>query len=390
MKKIGILTFHRSINYGAFMQSYSLAQQLIRRYGRIVEVVDFEKASKHYAYHAKQGLFRIIVYGNGRDIMRGRFQDDLSLLPLSDHSLITDDYDQVLRYIEGRYDIVIVGSDAVWAYNKGLGLKNPYWLFGDSLQCDKYSYAASAFSLDQSKLSDEEKEYIGDCLKSFSYIGVRDQETENLVKTCLPEARVFRNCDPTVLLEKPNEEKAQKVFDKFHLNPRKKLVTIMMGLYEPIIYEVLKKLGKDDFQYVYLYRRMKARERFFPWTPRFLYNLSPYEWYHLFGNSFLNFTSYFHGTLLALKSETPTIAFDTCPIEGAYISKINQLMLDFGLDAFYNNYHNGISRESILEQIDFILSNHEEIKQQIDRNMSIEAQKSESFFYSMDKSVHAL
>lgn len=387
MKRIGILTFHRSINYGAFMQSYSLAQQLTRRYGNIVEVVDFEKASKHNAYHSKQGLLRALVYGNDEDRMRSRFKEDLRLLPLSDKTLITDDYNDVLRYLNGRYDILIVGSDAVWAYNKGLGLENPYWLFGDLLQCEKLSYAASAFSLDLSKMTDEEKQYIGKCLESFSYIGVRDQETENLVKMCLPEAEIHRNCDPTVLLDKPNADLTRKVFEKERLNSRKKLVTIMVRRYDPIIYDVINKLGRKDFQYVYLYKRMKARERFIPWSPRYLYNLSPYEWYHLYGAAYLNLTGFFHGTLLALKSNVPTITFDTSSLKGNYKSKINQIMGDVDLSEFYNCYIDGVRKENILEQIDNVLSNHDYISETIQKNMRREAQKAESFFAKMDKLV---
>ena len=387
MKKIGILTFHRSINYGAFMQSYSLAQQLIKRYGNIVEIIDFEKATKHNSYHARQSFVQLMIHGRGKEVMRKRFREDLRLLPLSDKTLITDNYDEVLSYISGRYDIVIVGSDAVWAYNKGLGLKNPYWLFGDQLQCEKFSYAASAFSLDQSTISEEDKNYIGHCLKSFSYLGVRDQETENLIKMCLPGADVHRNCDPTVLLDKPDKETTENVFMKQHLNPNKKLVTIMMGVYEPAIYDIIRKLGKSDYQYVFLYSYMKARERFSLFSPKYLYDLSPYEWYHLFGKSYLNLTTFFHGTLLALKSAVPTITFDTCSIKGDYTSKVEQVMTDIGLSDYYNSYRYGINRDDILEQVNSVIEHHAELRESINNNMKTEAQKSESFFRALDKSV---
>lgn len=389
MKKIGILTFHRSINYGAFMQSYSLAQQLIKRYGDVVEVIDFEKASKHYAYHPKQSLFKLLVYGRSGEIMRKRFQEDLKLLPLSEKTLITDDYNEVLRYINGRYDIVIVGSDAVWAYNKGLGLKNPYWLFGDKLNCEKFSYAASAYSLDQNKLSNEDKSYIAECLKSFSYIGVRDQETENLVKMCLPDATVYRNCDPTVLLDKPNPAITQKVIETQRLDPSKKLVTIMMGKYEPIIYDIIKKLGKKEFEFVFLYGRMKAKERFQLQSPRFLYNLSPFEWYHLYGFAFMNLTTYFHGTLLALKSNVPTITFDVTNLNKEYVSKIQQVTEDLGLSNFFNSYERGISKEKIFMLVDEILKNHDGIALEIEKNLQKEAKKSDSFFSKLDEVVNS-
>lgn len=387
MKKIGILTFHRSINYGAFMQSYSLAQQLIKRYGNNVEIIDFEKASKHNMYHAKQGIMHTLVFGKSGEIMRGRFRDDLKLLPLSEKTLITDDYNEVLRYIEGKYDIIIVGSDAVWAFNKGLGLQNPYWLFGDKLQCEKFSYAASAYSLNQSTLTEEDKSYIGQCLKSYSYIGVRDQETENLVKMCLPGADVHRNCDPTVLLDKPDMDLTKQVLKKQHLNSKKKLVTVMMGQYEPIIYDIIHKLGRKDFEFVYLYTRMKAKERFMPTAPRFLNNLSPFEWYHIFGGAYLNLTTYFHGTLLALKSNVPTITFDTTDLSGNYKSKIQQVTQDLGLSEFFNSYNNGITKDSIFEELDYILNNHEKLVTRIEKSMNEEAKKSESFFTMLDQSM---
>ena len=387
MKKIGILTFHRSINYGAFMQSYSLAQQLIKRYGDIVEIIDFEKASKHNSYHAKQNLFQILLYGQGNVIMRRRFQEDLRLLPLSDKTLITDNYDEVLRYINGRYDIVIVGSDAVWAYNKGLGLENPYWLFGEKLQCEKFSYAASAYSLDQSTMYEEEKHYIGSCLKSFSYIGVRDQETENLVKICLPGATVYRNCDPTVLLDKPNVNQAKAIMERLHLDPKKRIVSIMMARYEPIIYDVIRKLGRKDYQYIYLYLRMGAWERFVPCSPRYLYNLSPYEWYSLYQNVYMNFTSFFHGTLLALKSNVPTLSFDTTQIGDGYVTKIQQLLVDFSLSDFFNSYQKGIIKEQIMDQVEMVLNKHEEISALIEQSMHEEAKKANSFFERLDKAM---
>lgn len=384
MKRIGILTFHRSINYGAFMQSYSLAQQLIKRYGNIVEIIDFEKASKHNAYHTKQGLIQAVIYGRDREILLERFKEDLRLLPLSDKTLITDDYGEVLRYIEGRYDIVIVGSDAVWAFNKGLGLKNPYWLFGDSLQCEKLSYAASAYSLDLSSLTEEDIFYIGNCLKSFSYIGVRDQETENLVRLCLKGAEVYRNCDPTVLLDKPDIIKAEEIHKKMSINPRKKLVTIMMGRYEPIVYDIINQLGKKEYEYVFLYSRMKTKERFIPGSPRFLYNLSPFEWYHFYLNAYLNLTTYFHGTLLAFKSNVPTITFDITSIKGDYTSKIQQITNDLGLSDFFNSYKNGISKSRVFEEVQDIIMNHEEIESRIEKGLEKESKKSLSFFSKID------
>lgn len=44
MVKVGILTYHRSLNYGAVMQAYCLAEEIQKRFPDVsVEIVDYSK-----------------------------------------------------------------------------------------------------------------------------------------------------------------------------------------------------------------------------------------------------------------------------------------------------------------------------------------------------------
>ena len=386
--KIGILTFHRSINYGAFMQTYALSHEIMRRYGDVVEVIDFEKLSKHLGYQMKMKGFRHkILNGNSYEIQYRRFQDDLRLLPLSTPPLITNDYEVVLDYINNRYDIVIVGSDAVWAYNKGLGLQNPYWLFGDKLKCIKLSYAASAHSLNIDSVTDDEKDYIAECLRSFTYIGVRDVTTLNLVKNCNEHLDVHMNCDPTVLLAKPDRENGLRILrDNFGITPKKKIISIMLGRKTPLLNVAMNHLGKKDYQYVCLFRRLHWSERFKFGSPRFLYNLSPYEWYQIFSCMDFNMTTFFHGTLLALKSGVPTFSFDGTAMGINYVSKIKQLLTDLTLsDYLYNNTSQSVESElNFIDVLDYTIKNRDAVSKKIDDVMALERQKSDSFFAVLD------
>ena len=47
--KIGILTFHRAINYGAVLQCYAL-QETLKRMGHNVEVIDYRQPMIEKAY----------------------------------------------------------------------------------------------------------------------------------------------------------------------------------------------------------------------------------------------------------------------------------------------------------------------------------------------------
>ena len=124
-----------------------------------------------------------------------------------------------------------------------------------------------------------------------------------------------------------------------------------------------------------------------PNAPRLFYDLSPYEWYTLFGMSYLNLTTFFHGTLLALKSNVPSIAFDTTRLGDGYTTKIQQVMGDMGLSSFFNSYEKGFSKEMILEEVDLILRQHDEIEAKIEHALDIESRKANSFFECLDKSV---
>jgi hypothetical protein len=378
--RIGILTFHRSINNGAFMQAYALSEQIRRRFGDIVEIIDFEREAKYNSYK-KRNLNKLLIYGGKYGKKYDKFQQDLNRLPLSPDSLITDSYDDVRKYIESRYDIVIVGSDAVWAYTKGLGLENPYWFFGDKLNCIKMSYAASAYSLDVRNVSQSDKDYIATCLSSFSYIGVRDNETRNFVQSLNPDFKINMNCDPTVLLDKPSKEEAALILKKHGINMNKKIVGIMLSNndYMP---KVQKMMGRKEYEFVDVHRRHYSNNKYYFSTNKSLFDLGPWEWHQVYSQFYMSFTNFFHGTLLALKSDVPTFALDSTNFKYEYLSKIRQLLTDLDLLDYWidNTRYSKEEEDRILGQIEYTIKNHEAISEKINKNMEQESHKADSFF----------
>lgn len=379
--KIGILTFHRSINYGAFMQSFALSKEIQKRYGDIVEVIDFELSSKAKMYQF--GWKKFAQNGFAYKHMYQRFRDDLCLLPLSPETIISDKYQEIYAYINSRYDLVIVGSDAVWAYNKHLGLKNPYWL-GSEIKCRKMSYAASAYSLDVKNVPEEDKKYIADCLRDYEYIGVRDQETFDFVKTTNSSLEVHRNCDPTVLLPTPDINMAKSILSRLGLDVSKKIVSFMISG-NKYVDKIQKELG-NDYEFVMLLSRNQPKDRFRKRNEHYLYQLSPYEWYTVFSAFYMNITKYFHGTLLALKSGIPTISFDVTNMKYEYMSKIRQALTDMKLDRFWLESKK-CSFEDVMSKIRVILENHDEIQKLIHTGLETERAKSDSFFEKLDQIV---
>jgi hypothetical protein len=384
MKKIGILTFHRSINYGAFMQSFALSKEIFKRTGVIPEIVDFEFKWKneHQANDLKNPYIGREYY-----LQYKKFRSDLNLLNLSQETFITDDTNQLLEYLQKNYDILIVGSDAVWAYQK-MTLDNPYWLFGNKLDCIKMSYAASAYSTDFKNVSGEDKSFIKDHVKSFDYIGVRDDETLKFINELVPEKEIFRNCDPTVLLGKGDENIARTIHKREKFNPNKKFATFMIAG-NKFVPEIINNIKKDHDS-IMLYKRNFLKDKYLPRPKgKMVYDISPFEWYNLFSISSINISNYFHGTIVGLRNNVPTIAFDNTNFSYEYVSKIKQFMMDLDLMEFYFSYPNmnESEKDRLFTQIDKIKNDSDSIKHKIITNIEKEKLKADSFFEFLEKQL---
>lgn len=375
--RIGILTFHRSINYGAFMQSYALSQTLKKRYQEhTIEIIDFEYLWKHNRY---KNTSKIPPFSWEYRIKYNRFRSSLSLLPLSKQSFITNEVDGLCEYIKANYDIVIVGSDAVWAFQK-LKLDNPYWLFGNKLSgIIKMSYAASAFSTRFDKITEEEKEFIKERLADFTYIGVRDNATKEFVESLNPGQEVFINNDPTFFLEPSvDKELYKKTLHKNLIYSNKKKIAFMTR-HMPYINDIRNNLS-SQYDLVHFHIRNSNKD-IFSTKCKYMPNLSPFEWYNAFGQMSLTITNYFHGGCLSIINHTPTIMIDDATT--SYTSKYSQLMCDLGLnDSLFNI--KTLNYQGLLEHIHYLLSHQDEEKLRISNAIQKERLKSQSFFDKLD------
>ena len=119
--KIGILTYHRAFNYGAYVQAYALSQQLTKRLPEHhIEIIDFsyiddvvKRELVPYKVLLRFGYKRYLgVKHNYKAFLRG-----LKQLPLGKR-IISNNHEKAIRKICKQYDFVIVGSDAVFNWKK--------------------------------------------------------------------------------------------------------------------------------------------------------------------------------------------------------------------------------------------------------------------------------
>ncbi len=349
--KVGILTFHRSYNYGAYMQSYALSKRIQKDFPDTdVEIIDYATARmyRNYDTSIKSYIFGTIDNRNSlitackkiiklilqpsqlkkKRTLHKAFERDLKYLPLSNYRVVSDDCEETFDAIRGRYDVIVVGSDCVWEFIT-YGFPNPYFL-NDDVGAVKVSYAATSDRMHISTLTDERINYIKESLNDFVYLGIRDIATQNLLDKIIPQQKTYHNCDPTILLE------IDALADE-KLIVEKKLIAAGVDLNKPIIglmcndqiaNATIEYFGKD-YQYVSLYWPNKKSDVN-------LCDLSPREWSIIFSFFKLTVTRFFHGSILSMKNGTPALTIDEWPMtDDEHISKLEDLYNRLGLKEHY-------------------------------------------------------
>ena len=208
--KVGILTFHRAHNYGAFLQAFAL-KSYIESLGNEVVFIDYEDKNHHSLYrlfgpinekNKKRNLFSIIkslikqiILFIPRYRRYIRFQKEIESKlgikgsPIFNPEKLSDDC-----------DIYVYGSDQIWRKDNYVGgFVKVFWGEYPITKAKKIAYAASMGKLVS---KDEDKEWIKLHLKNFSQISVREEHLKTFIQQLNNKIEVETVCDPTLLLDK--------------------------------------------------------------------------------------------------------------------------------------------------------------------------------------------
>lgn len=393
--RIGILTYHRSYNYGAFMQCYSLTTRLKNDFPDCeVEVIDILSKEVYRTYHSNLKNHISLIFDADSNIKRKRytksfllylknkisgttkknannkyFDEAVQQLPLSNRFIISDDLNELSEYINNRYDIVVVGSDAVWNFQMR-PFPNIYFL-GETIKTKKLSYAASSYAQPFKNLPENQLSHIRNAWRSFEYIGVRDIPTEDFVKFADANLIPHHNCDPTVFLDmeklEPYKERVYEKLLKSGFDPNKKTIGIMMN---SSFVSNIRECLTDEYQLVSVYKSS-------PFSDINLMDINPYEWAVCFSFFDMTVTDYFHGNLLSLKNATPTLVIEKrTPYNNSYNSKIRDVMER--LNMLENCYFEGEIKAVVLKsKIDELINT--------DKNRILQEIQNEAVYYNSFK-----
>ena len=197
---IGIITFHRAVNYGAVLQCFAL-QQALDNIGAENEVIDYrcEFIEKHYSYvptvsivHIKQFIKECFQFPT-KYKARKKFDRFLeNNIRLSSEYIIAKDISKHKQ----TYNTIITGSDQVW--NLAIsGEDTAYLLDFAGNDVKKISYAASLGPIDiEAKYLNQIKKYIN----RFDVVSLREPAAVDTIR-CIYNKNIEVDVDPTVLLD---------------------------------------------------------------------------------------------------------------------------------------------------------------------------------------------
>ena len=177
-RKVGVLTFHRCINYGCYWQARSLCESL---QGRGFDVALLDHRARRVDIAEWRCAFRPQLPNppvqSDYPALRRKieaFHDAFEQLPLSPRF----DLDQPENTEE--YDAVVVGSDEVWNLSHPwYGKKTLFW--GDYMRAKKLvSYAASF-----GNQTHDIDPFWADKLRRFDAMSVRDANSQRIVERAL-------------------------------------------------------------------------------------------------------------------------------------------------------------------------------------------------------------
>lgn len=194
MKKIGIITFHRTTNFGSMLQTYGLYKK-IELLGKTPEIIDYrcdaiesrEELNKHVKFTLRELIKKLLFYPAIK-----RKADMLNSFLENNAKMTKPVYSTNIGQLS--YDKVIVGSDIVW----GRDITNhDYNYFLEFLNNGEKKYAFSSSVGDYKEYDDDE--YIGKLLKQFNRIAVREDEAQDWIRK-IADKESDLVCDPTMLL----------------------------------------------------------------------------------------------------------------------------------------------------------------------------------------------
>lgn len=334
--KIGILTIHKSPNYGASLQCYALWKFLADN-GYETEVIDLYRPLAFADYVPSKRFTRerickgSLLYRLKRRI-RSLFNKKVSFSLYNEKARLKfNEFNSRLCYSKPfhsvdelyqtppEYDVYIAGSDQLWNPAQPYCIE-PYFLtFVRNTKAKKISYATSVGLTD---LFDVEKVKFKSWLSSFNSISVREKQAQNLLSSFI-DKKVEQVADPTFLLD------VNEWLNMAKLPPVSDYILLFTLSPNPVLLEYAYSLSKQAGKNLVVVGQMESESSD---NSYIVYNdLGPEEWLGYIAEADFVITDSFHCTDFAIILGSANFYTYIAP-SSTRGSRIQDLLSSFGLE----------------------------------------------------------
>lgn len=297
--KIGILTYHRSHNYGALLQAIA-TRIVLEKMGHKAYYVDYWPG-----YHK-----RMYVLFNIREVIRKNLISSARYIYnfIRTYNIKKERRRKmnlfISRYIEpyckpmsAEFDILLYGSDQIWRKQpEGIGY-NPVYFGVHNIKTKKHvSYAASMGIL---PTTDQDKLYIKKLVSNIDSISVREQDLAQLLQS-LNFKDVNVSLDPTLLI---HAEQWLSIFNIKNSSDNKYVLYYCLQPNAFSIQEIESFAKKRNLSLKVIITDYKEKE-----SEKYISTSAPDKFIELFSNAEFVFTSSFHGLVFSIIFNKPFYA----------------------------------------------------------------------------------
>lgn len=301
MKRVGILTFHDTTNFGATLQAIA-TYKVLKEMGFEVDILDYrcdaidarELPPKKYDF--KNFSIASLVYYIFCNKKHWKKYHCLHDFVLENVSLSQRMDRNTIKESERKYDIFLIGSDMLWCM-KNTNYDLTYVLdFVDSPK-KKYSFATSMGY----EPTDMDMEVFRKYLSNFSEIAVRENRLSKMLETILNRS-IPHVCDPTMLI-KPDEWRKYVKADR-----TEKYVLVYMDTHDRAVSDAALECAKEKNLSIYIARFNHPFRRDKQYKVRELYSIP--DFLSAIYNAEILYTASYHGMLFAIYFHIPFVYFN--------------------------------------------------------------------------------
>lgn len=344
-KKVGLLTYHNAINYGAALQCTALLEYLSKKYPKYnFQIINYRNIKiansnsmlailKNNKFSFKQKLKKIVGYIFIKNKI-AKFQNFLKNINISEEYTREN-----IQSINKKYDFYIIGSDQVWNYKIN---NNDDTYFLDIVN-DKNKIFTYASSIGLDDFDSEFKKKIRNNVSKYNMISVREETAKIMIEECI-NRKVYLVLDPVFLKEKNEWEKmisknkSKKnilyyIFNKEYVRQANDIVSNC-----DLRLHTLKKINGN----------IKINDFFNP-KVRIEINSGPKEFVEMIYNSEMIFTDSFHCVAMSIILHKNFLVFIDDKIMETN-SRICNLLKIAGLE---NRIYNKNKKNQVEEKIDW-------------------------------------